>query len=272
MWSYALLGWSTARRSWFLLMLLFLYQYSVGFIVYKYVKSIVVPLLHRYPGGEVSEAAGRMFWLEAEFQLTKTDLIMPYVWAFVIFLLIRMILTPLLNGGLYYTLSNGDGSRRKTFIQGVRKFAKPFLLLYAVQAILSFAPLLWAVPRVMEAAAASYDWTSIALAVAPYAVGWFAYQGVLDIIFMYIGFSIVSGRSVWSAFPILAKRAFPILTLAVCIFAITAAIGLVTAAASLWWAGFLAIVAHQSYPLVRTLLKLWGISAQHHLWSASKSP
>jgi hypothetical protein len=269
--SYAKLGWSTARRSWFLLLLLFLYQYAMGFTLFKYVKATVVPLLHRYPGGELSESASRLFWMEAEFQLSKTGLITPYLWTFAIFVLIRMIVTPLINGGLYYTLTHNDGSQRKAFMQGVRKYAKPFLLLYALQALVTLTPLFWAVPRAVEAASVSSDWVSIGVSLLPYLFGWLAYQGVLELVFMYIGFGIVGGQGGWAGLGIVVRKALPAISLALATFGITVAIGLAAAALSLWWAGFLAVLIHQSYPLVRTLLKLWAISAQHHLWNDSKT-
>ncbi|MCI3926833.1 hypothetical protein MO973_42345 [Paenibacillus sp. TRM 82003] len=269
MWSYAVQGWATARRSWFLLLLLFLYQYLMGFVLFKYVKSTVVPLLHRYPGGELNDAASRLFWLEAEFQLTKTDLIQPFLWTFAGFVLLRMIATPLLNGGIYHALAHPNEGGRKAFAKGVRTYARPFLLLYALQAVVTFAPLVWIAPRVLEAAASSFDWTAIAMAVAPYALGWLAYQGLVELVFMYVGFGIVGGTGGWSSLAVFARRALPAVALALATFAIVACVALAAAALSLWWAGFFALLLHQSYPLIRSLLKLWTISAQHHLWSSS---
>jgi len=270
MWSYAKSGWTAARRSWFLLLLLFLYQYGWGFALYKYVKSIVVPLLHRYPGGELPESAARLFWLESEFQLTKTALIAPYAWTIGILLLVRMVLTPLLNAGVYNVLANGREGQRKAFARGVKANAKPFLLLYGLQSLLAFAPLLWAVPRVLDGASTAFDWTGIAAAVAPYAIAWLAYQGALDLAFMYVGFGIVEGRGGWSGLALFARRALPIVALSLATFAIALAVSLATTALTLWWAGFFAVVIHQSYPIAHALLKLWGITAQFHLWSAHR--
>ncbi|HZG77258.1 MAG TPA: hypothetical protein VEZ72_15510 [Paenibacillus sp.] len=270
MWTYAKSGWTAARRSWFLLFLIFLYQYGWGFALYKYVKGIVVPLLHRYPGGELGASADRLFWLEAEFQWSKTDLIAPYAWTLLTLLLVRMLLTPLLNGGIYNALAGGGDSSRKAFFRGAKTYAKPFLLLYGLQSLLTFAPLLWAVPRALDAASTAYDWPSLAAAVAPYALGWLAYQGALDLAFMYVGFGIVEGRGGWSGLAAFARRALPIVLLALATFAVGLAVSLATSALTLWWAGFLAVLIHLSYPLVRALLKLWGIASQYHLWSANR--
>jgi len=272
MWSYAALGWRTARKEWFLLFLLFIYQYVFGYVLFNYVKSKIVPLLHRYPGSDLTEFSSQLFWLEAQFRLTKTDLIMPYLWTFAIFLAFRMLLTPLINSGIYNALSNAkeEGGSRKAFFRGIRQYAKPFLLLYGLQMALTFAPLAWIVPRLVEAGMSTHSWTALAMEVLPYLLGWFAYQGLLDLIFMYIGFGIVSGQGGWTALAVVGRRSLQASALGLTVFLISCAVGLATAAASLWWAGFIAVLIHLSYPLVRILLHLWAISAQHHLWNASK--
>lgn len=272
MWSYAALGWSTARRSWFLLFLLFIYQYLFGYVLFNYVKSKVVPLLHRYPGGELTEFSTQLFWLEGQFRLMKTDLMMPYLWTFAIFIAFRMLLTPLMNSGIFNTLANrkDEGGSRKAFFRGIRKYAKPFLLLYLLQILLTFAPLAWIVPRLVDAGMSAQSWTSLAVVALPYALGWFAYQGLLDLIFMYVGFGIVSGHGGWNALAVIGRRSLQATGLALSVFGISCAVGLATAALSLWWAGFIAVLIHLSYPLIRILLNLWAISAQHHLWNATK--
>jgi hypothetical protein len=270
MWSYARSGWTVARKSFFLLLLLFLYQYLWGTVLFRYVKSTVVPLLYRYPGEELSDAANRLFLLEAQFQITKTDAIMPFVWALVLFLLARVALTPLINGGLFSALHRRDEpvKQRIAFFQGVKRYAKPFLLLYLLQAILVFAPLVWAAPAAYSLALRASSWQELALTVVPYVIGWLAYQGLLDLAVMYIGFGIVAGRSVWGSLATFLRHSLPIIALALLLFAVTGIIGLLTSAASLWWAGFLAVLIHQSYPLIKALFKLWAITSQYQFWAS----
>lgn len=272
-WTYAKLGWRTARQRWFLLFLLFAYQYVWSFLLFKYVKSLVAPLLHRFPGDQLPAAADRLFWLEAQFQLTKTDMLAPYLWTIGLFLLVRMIATPLINGGLYAALADGGGgSQRKAFFRGARRYAKPFLLLYALQSLLAFAPLLWAAPKALKAALAASSWPELAGGLAPYVAGWLAYQGLLKLMFLHIGFAIVDRKPAWSGLAFLLRRAIPAAGLSLLTFAAAAAAGAATSAASLWWAGFVAVLIHQLYPLLRSLLKLWAISAQLHLRTASPPP
>lgn len=269
MWSFARRGWTVARKSWFLLFLLFVYQYVWGFLLFKYVKNTVVPLLHRYPGEELPETANRLFVLEAQFQIAKTDAIMPYVWAILLFALARMVLTPLINGGIYNALHRRTEAKQRTaFFQGMKRVAKPFLLLYLLQTVLAFAPLLLLVPKLMASLQGAHDFQSIALTVIPFTIGWLAYQGILELAIMYVGFGIVSERNGWASLATFVRHLLPIMGLALLLFAITGGIGLLTTAASLWWAGFLAVLIHQLYPLVRALFKLWGIASQYQFWES----
>lgn len=272
MWSHARSGWAFARRSWFLLLLLFLYQYGWGFAILAWVKKIVVPLLHRYPGGELPESSVRLFWLEAEFQLAKTSLAAPYVWTLLGLLLARMLITPLLNAGIYNVLAaDGEGKNRKKFFEGVRRHAKPFLLLYALQAILTFAPLLWAIPYAAANVSGTADWTEAAAALLPLAAGWLVYQGALDLVFMYAGFGIAGGAGALQGAAAFIRRALPAAALALSIFGISLAVSAAVSALALWWAGFLALIIHQLFPLVRALLKLWAIGTQYRLWETTRS-
>ncbi|WP_199617178.1 hypothetical protein [Paenibacillus alkalitolerans] len=269
MWSYARSGWTVARKSWFLLFLLFLYQYIWGFILFNYVKSTVEPLLHRYPGEELPEAANRLFLLESQFQLMKTDAVMPFVWAFLFFALTRMALTPIINSGLFSALHRRSETKpRIAFFQGVKRYAKPFLLLYLLQTVLTFAPLIWLIPKAIESVTGALDWQTAALGFIPYAIGWLAYQGLLELLFMYVGFGIVSGRNGLLSLGTFLRHCLPIIGLALLLFAVTGGIGLITTAASLWWAGFAAVLVHQSYPLVKALFKLWGIASQYQFWAS----
>lgn len=270
MWTYAKLGWTSARRCWFLLLLLFLYQYTWGFLLFKYVKSTVVPILHRYPGEQLPAGASQLFWMEGQFQMMKTDLLTPYIWTFAAFVAVRMLITPLINGGLYHALHYRNGGQRRSFFTGARKYAKPFLLLYMLQMAVTFVPLLWLIPHGINAVTTAADWREMAVGLLPWIVGWLVYQGILELAFMYVGFGIVAERSGWASLGTFVRYAFNVFGLALLVFAVTMGIAVAVAAVSLWWAGFLAVMIHQAYPLVRAILRLWGISAQHQLWSSKR--
>ena len=265
-------GWTLARRSWFLLTLLFLYQYGWGFAILAWVKNTAVPLLHRFPGGELPEASVRLFWIETEFQLVKTSLAAPYLGTFLVLLLVRMAVTPLLNAGILTVLSSsGEGSARKTFFAGIRRHWKMFLLLYALQTLLTFVPLLWAVPYAAAHISAAADWTQAAAAILPLAAGWLAWQGLLDLVFLYAGFGVAGGAGAAAGAAAFLRRALPAAALAFLMFLISFAVSAAFSLLTVWWAGWAALILHQSYPLLRSLLKLWAIGAQYRLWETTRS-
>jgi hypothetical protein len=37
---------------------------------------------------------------------------------------------------------------------------------------------------------------------------------------------------------------------------------------SLIWAGVLAVVIHQVYPFVRTIVKVWTVASQYNVWQS----
>jgi len=267
---YLRLGWTFARRSGFLLTLLFLYQFAWGLAILSWVKDTAVPILHRYPGGELPEASVRLFWLEAEFQLTKTPLAEPYIRTFLLLLLARMLFTPLLNAGICSVLcASGKESARRAFFAGVRRHAGRFLMLYGLQALLTFAPLAWAIPWAAARIPEAFDWTEAAAVLLPLAAGWFVWQGVLDLVFLYAGFGVAGGTGAARGAAAFARRALPAAAVALAVFGVSFAVSAAVSALSLWQAGWIAFAVHQAYPLVRALLKLWGIGAQFRLWETA---
>ncbi len=77
---HLLQGWKLSTRHFSIVILLFLYQLLWGFFLYRCVNSIVMPLLKRYPDTMPSDSAVKLFLMEAQFRLVKTDLIEPYLW------------------------------------------------------------------------------------------------------------------------------------------------------------------------------------------------
>lgn len=75
-------GWRLALKHFYLVLLLFVYQFIWGFFLYRMIDAIVAPLLRRLPVGAPGDDAMRHFLAEAQFQLFKTELATPYLWLF----------------------------------------------------------------------------------------------------------------------------------------------------------------------------------------------
>lgn len=256
-------GWQLAVKHFYLVILMFLYQLLWGFFLYRFIDSVVSPLLRRYPSSYPSETAAQLFLTEAQFQLFKTDIISPYVWTFGALLVARMLLTPLFNAGLFYSLNQvrSDGGTR--FLEGIRKAWKPVVLLYWIEAVLSLAPAWYLLPRSLDALLESGSVPELLQAVLPGAALWLLWGTLLHLLFLAMQFGAASGegvfRSLWRAL----RNFISYGALSLVMWGIGAAAGLAVTSLSMLWAGLFALILHQGYHLIRTLMKVWTIAAQY---------
>ncbi|MBD2871632.1 hypothetical protein [Paenibacillus arenilitoris] len=261
--THLLQGWRLAVKHFYIVILLFLYQLVAGFFLYRFIDSVVSPLLRRYPGSFPSESAAQLFLTEAQFRLFKTDLITPYLWILGGLLAARMLLTPLINAGLFYSLQQTrDGGGGTRFLEGIRKTWKPVLLLYWLESALALAPAWWLLPRGLDSLLASGNVPELLADVLPGASLWLAWATVLRLLSLAAQFGAASGegifRSLWKA----VRNFLMYAAISLVLWAAGAALGLVVSGLSLIWAGLLALIVHQGYHLVRTLVKVWTIASQ----------
>ncbi|WP_028609503.1 hypothetical protein [Paenibacillus harenae] len=256
-------GWRLTVKHLYIVILLFLYQLLWGFFLYRFIDSVVSPLLRRFPGSYPSDTAAQLFMTEAQFQLFKTDLITPYLWIFGGLFAARMLLTPVFNAGLFYSLqqTRGDGAGTR-FLEGIRKTWKPVMLLYWLESILALAPAWWLLPHTLDSLLASGSIPELLLGVMPWAGLWLLWGTVLHLLSLAMQLGAVSGegifRSLWRA----VRNFLMYAAISLVMWAIGAALGLVVSSLSLVWAGLFALIVHQGYHLVRTLLKVWTVASQ----------
>ncbi|MEF3303259.1 hypothetical protein [Paenibacillus sp. GYB003] len=260
-------GFKTTASQTFLLLVLWLYHFAWGFLLLMFVKSIVDPLLYRFPGEHLSPAASHLFLAEGQFRLMKTDISHASLWMLLAITGARMLLTPLLNAGVYYSIHNSQLNSGYRFLLGVRKLGKPFLGYYAIQTALTLAPLYWLYPIAKNAFFAHGDYASLGLALLPWAAAYLVYGFLLRLGFIYIQLGKTNeerlGRSLW-----LFVRKFPVIAAAA--LALIALSGAVTAAAvsaSLIWAGISALILQQLFHIASMLFKLWTIATQYHVYA-----
>jgi len=178
-------GWGLAQKQPVLILLLFVYQLVWGTVISHFIKTIVVPIMYRYPGGVLSKDAVQVFWAEGQFQLTKTDLIHSYAWTLLIMLAIRMVLTPFINAGIYYSLHHTDLHQAYRFVHGIRKHSKAFFGLYAVKTLLQLLPLVGVWYKLKDSLDLS-NVSSFLLPAVPWILIYLVYSYLLHIVFMYI--------------------------------------------------------------------------------------
>ncbi|PWW05261.1 hypothetical protein DFQ01_105246 [Paenibacillus cellulosilyticus] len=256
-------GWSLTVRHLYIIIVLFVYQLLWGFFLYRFVDGIIIPLLRRYPGSGMPASAARLYVYEAEFRLMKTDLIQPYLWTFAGLIVLRMLLTPLLNAGLFHSLHHASTEQGTRFLQGMRRAWLPITILYWVESLLALAPAYWLLPRALSTILSGVSVKSIIMELLPSASGWLSWGVLLHLFFLAMQLSAASGggafNGLWRAF----RHFLPYIGMSLFLWCAIGALGLFVFSASLLWAGFLAIVVHQGYRFVKTLLKVWTIASQY---------
>ncbi|WP_019535710.1 hypothetical protein [Paenibacillus ginsengihumi] len=267
MWTFIKAGWSSAWRQPFAVFTLFAYNLVWGVVIYKLVQSIVVPLLHRYPGKQLSQEAVQLFWIEGQFQLMKTDLAAPYIGWGLTLVLLRMALSPVLNAGIYYSLQHPELNAGYRFVQGVRKLSWPYLGLYALQTLLALAPLYWLIPRAASQFAKQTSYIGLGLDLLPEAAGYAIYLFLLQLCFSLLMIGKAAERTLLYTL-IFALRHLG--TAALLTLFVALAAGLLSAAvtaSAFIWAGFAALIGFQAYRLIHMFCKIWAISTQYALWA-----
>lgn len=264
-------GWKVLSQHGFSITVLFIYRLVWGIILFRFVESVVIPLLHRYPDG-LSEFATRLFWAESQFQLMKTDIAEPYLWGIAGLLLVRMFITPLLYSGLYYSIQDEERKKRKSFITGIRRMGKVFIAYYWCQMLLTFAPLYWLIPRISSQIGAKHTYASLLLSIGPWVLAFIVYGAFINLLFIYLQIGKVSRRATLYSLLLVLRYLLPIIGLASLLFLITGLVAATAITISMIWAGFFAIILHQAYQFAKTIFKIWVLTTHYQFWIAkSKS-
>lgn len=260
-------GWRAAVRQPFVLLTLFFYRFVWGLVLYKIVQSVMLPLLHRFPGG-VSGTQIRLFLAEAQFRLLKTDISHPYLWLLLWLLALKLVLTPLLNAGIFYSLSNVQYNAGYRFFRGIKELWRSYALYYILQLALTLIPLYWVFPKADKVLASAVSYRSIVEGLFPYLAGMLAYGYLVSLLFLYIQFGRAWAKPVSRTLAAAARNVPAIVGIALLLLIFTVLLSAAAVSASLIWAGFWALVLYQVYRFVHTLFSLWSIAAQHQLYKA----
>ncbi|GIP36547.1 hypothetical protein [Paenibacillus sp. J2TS4] len=263
------LGWKSALRQPFVIMVLFLYRFAWGFALYELVKSVVVPLLYRYPGNASPERV-KLFLAEIQFQLMKTDLIVPYVWLLLGLFAARMLLTPFLNAALYYSVEYTRLNNGYRFFKGMKELYKSFFLYYLLQMIITLGPIYFLIPIVKKMLSQAVSYEALLVHLLPWAAGLLIYGYLIRLAVMYLQFGRTANRPLFQSLACLLKGFLPILGIAAALLLLSFLISVAVLSVVFIWAGFWAILLYQLYRFVETFVSVWGITAQHE-WYSSKT-
>ncbi|MBP1153425.1 MULTISPECIES: hypothetical protein [unclassified Paenibacillus] len=267
MWNWIKTGWTMAWQQPFAVFALFVYNLIWGIALYKLIQSVVLPLLHRYPGNDLPVTASQLFWVEGHFQIMKTDLLEPYLWWGLLLLILRMLLHPMLNAGVYYSLRHRELNAGYRFVEGVRTLALPFLGLYVIQLVLTLLPLYWLIPYTMEQYGQQASYVSLGKALAPALAAYIIYWFVLQLLFLFLQIGKTEGKSVVYTLLFVIRHLPVIMLAALAVTGITLAVSAAVMASAFFWAGFLALIGLQAYRLAQMFFKIWAIGTQYALWT-----
>ncbi len=259
-------GWDMAVRHKYVLVLLFLYRLLWGFFLYRFIDSVVTPVLARYPDEHPNSDAAHLFLIEAQFRLLKTDLVNEVLWMLGGLLLMRMVLTPLFNAGVYYSFhhsTEGDGTR---VLSGMRRVWKPVTLLYWLENALILLPAVWLLPLAKDRFFSEPSLSVWLQGLLPYAAAWMAWGLVQHLLFQFMQFGAVSREGIIKGLGLALRRALPLLGITFILLGIGLAVSAAAWAVSLLLSGFIAVALHQAFHFVRSLLTLWTAASQYQVW------
>lgn len=266
MWTALREGILTALRQPFVAVALFIYQLVWGVVLYKFVQDIVSPIMHRYPGGELTQEAMGLFLAESQFQLLKTDLTHSYLWWLLILLIIRMVFHPVLNAALYYSLHHTHMNSGYRFVRGIMTLSPSYFIYYLLQTALLLTPLYWLLPFLKESLSFSPSYSALLMDTVPVILAYFSYGFLLNLAFTYIQLGKAVQKPVLNSLSFLLRYLFPIVLLAITLLLFTGLITLVAITASLIWAGFAALLLYQGYRFIQILFQMWMVSSQYRFW------
>lgn len=258
-------GWKIAQRHPWLISMLFIYKLIWGLIIYHIVQAIVVPLLYRFPSDH-SDAAVQVFFAEAQFQLFKTNIGHIPVGIVAGIFLMRILVTPLLNAGIYYSIERDEKKQIRPFINGVKSLGISFIKIYSCHIIIASAPLYWIVQYVIEQFNTASSLHTLAYAIGPLCIGYWMYLFVLQLCFMYIQFGKTSGTRFVQSLAFFIRHLAPILLLSSALLLITACIALFNLSFTMIWASFISVLLYQLYYLTKAFMNVWEISSQYAIW------
>ncbi|MBP1964069.1 hypothetical protein [Paenibacillus aceris] len=270
--TYLKSGFRAALRQPFATIVLFMYQMVWGILLYKLVQGVLVPLMHRFPGGDQPKEALHLFLAESQFQLVKTDLSHSYLWGLAALLLARMLFTPILNSGVYYSLTHSEQNAGYRFVRGVKELSLPFLAAYIIRIALSLLPLVWLLPKAQKVLAHSTSYEQASLDLLPWLMGMLVYGFLLHLLFMYVQFAIAAHLGIVSTVITFMRFSFPIIGLSLILLLSSGLLAGITVTATYIWAGLLALIIYQLFPLFNIFLQMWAITSQFQLLSAKMNP
>ena len=256
------MGWKNVVANKATVFLVSLYQMLWTILIYILIDRSVSPLVRALPDESVSSLATNYFWLETRFNLAKTDLILPYLYVLIALLIVRMILTPLIQCGTYGTLANSH-QRSETgtnFVNHVKQQWKPFVLMYWLKTIAILVPTVTVFVPIIKSLRANY----FALSVEQLPLIQLSLLLLWSILVSCIAYCILLGivkQLDWKqSLMRLMSRAVKLITIALTIASVAFTLNGLLQVTTFFLVGIISTLLFFIVPIIRTFFKAWTIS------------
>ncbi|WP_145336554.1 hypothetical protein [Paenibacillus xylanexedens] len=270
-------GWFLVRQHMFIAALLFIYQLIWGYFIYRLVQSAVVPLLLRYPTDDVGELSTLLFKMESQLGLSGPE-VQRYLWILGGMLLLRLLISPLIQAGLLYSLQHYQSTEERIpFIRGIKTLWKSMLLLHTMRTFLMFLPAYWLLPKLYSTIMDGFHSLHLLLPGVPYIAGWIIYGWIVHHAVLYMQFGIsdpeAEGRihgtlkGLWIA----VCRIFAVIGVALVLGVVHLLVFGAFTSASWFLTGLSGLILQQTYPLARSLLSMWKVCSHFRLWQSTST-
>lgn len=271
-------GWFLVRQHMFIVALLFLYQLVWGYFIYKMVQSAVIPLLLRYPDPDAGELSTILFKMESQLNLSTHPEVHRYLWILGAMLLLRMLITPLIQAGLLYSLQHFNHTEERVpFVRGIKALWKPMMLLHFIKTLLLLLPAYWLIPKLYSIFLDGFHSLQLLLPGIPYVAGWIVYGWIIHHALLYMQFGATAPedqggvKGTFLGLLLALRHIFPLIGIAVVLGGIHLLIFGAFTSASWFLTGLIGLILQQTYPLARCLLDIWKICAHFRLWQSKSS-
>jgi hypothetical protein len=261
------MGWNITLRHKHAGVVLFVYRLLWGFFLYRLADSVVTPVLARYPDLHPNADAIPLFIIETQFRLLRTDMMDSLLWLLLGLLCIRLIITPVINAGLFYSFFHaGEGKTGTQVLSGIRQVWKPVLLLHFLENALILLPAVFLLAKARNLLYATGSAALTMQKLLPYAAGWLIWLLALHLLFRCLQFGAASRLGLKTGFIGALRQALPLLGITLLMAGIGLAVSAAISASAYIWSGFAAVLIHQASHLIRTLLTLWTAASQFAIW------
>lgn len=265
MWTYLKNGLSLIRRLPWLFAMIVAYQIAWAAGLYNAFHSLLSPLIPRVPDGGFASLEFQILLAETQFRLYKTDAILPVATFLGGLFILRMMFTPFINAGLFYTI-HADGDRSLwLFVRGCRQLGVRFLQIHAVQWALALAPPLIAavIAGGWEAiVTGSIDLRNLTFFLFAYA----GYSALLRLGILYVQFAETAQHRYRESVGLMLRRLLPIAGISFLLFLLYITAYSSLGLTSFVFAGFAGLVFYVLSYGIRVFFKMWEISAQYQFY------